>query len=109
MSERKRASAFDMPAIADKKPDDPKTKAAIEQLADDSGYTVRHAKEAASKTHRKPRRRRLAQAPRAQTVQLNIAVEEETRDRFWDLAEGAQVTNGEGFLIALMDAYESQK
>lgn len=107
MTERKRVSAFDMPTIIEKKPADNKTKEAIEQLADQSGYTVRHGK-AEAKTHRKPRRR-LAQAPRTQTVQLNISVEETTRERFWDLAEKANVTNGEGFLIALIDAYEAQK
>ncbi len=106
MSERKRVSAFDMPALAENKSTDNQTRKALDNLASQAGYNVRHASQTDSEIRPLTRKRRLAQAPRANTVQLNIAVEESTRDRFWDLAQTANVTNGEGFLSMLMDAYE---
>lgn len=110
MTERKRASAFEMPTLAENKTSNEQTDDAIRELARKERFTVRHATEEPESEKRSHiRRRRLAKTPRKSTVQLNVLVEEDTRDRFWDMAEKANVQNGEGFLIALMNAYEKSK
>lgn len=42
------------------------------------------------------------------TAKLNIATREDTRERFWRLAQVMGLTVGEEVLINLMDAYERQ-
>ncbi len=42
------------------------------------------------------------------TAQLNIALEQATRERFWALAQTMDVTSGEEILARLMDAFETR-
>ena len=106
MTSRKRASAFEMPAAtprpAREAASTPALTRKMEQLAQEEGYTVAHK----PKPAKKPGRRRLKPA-RGNAVQLNISVLEETRERFWDIAETSDTAlNGEDFLLELLDTYE---
>lgn len=107
---RERAS-LDLPDLSDFRPVPAKVEASrpeLKKTAEDSGFTTRHAAPAATPpAPAKFDARSLAKTNR--TAKLNIAVSEETRLRFWELAQGAGVSNGEDALIAFMNVYESSK
>lgn len=67
--------------------------------ATEAGFTTRHAPQNATKIDG----RSLRSTNR--TAQLNIAVHNETRDRFWTLAQATGVQTGEDFLLRLMDTF----
>lgn len=82
--------------VADKK--------VIERAAEDAGFNTRHAKQTSTKAARidgRTLRRKNKDA------QLNIAVTEATRNRFWTLAQDHDLTSGEDMLIQLLDAFEA--
>lgn len=82
----------------------------ITRVAEDVGFKIRHAaaRPPASPPEPAPRfdGRSLRRSKR--TAQLNIATREETRDRFWMLAQEMGVTSGEEVLLALMEHYRKQ-
>ena len=77
-----------------------------DRAAKEAGFTTRHAPPPAQDS--KPVSGRVdgrSLRTTNRTTQLNIAVSEETRDRFWTLAHAAGVQAGEDFLIRLMDGF----
>lgn len=83
--------------------------AELKDMAERNGFTARHAP--ASITPRATIQpsfdaRSLRRTNR--TAKLNIATTEESRQRFWMLAQRIGSTGGEEVLIAMMDALERE-
>lgn len=81
----------------------------IKEVAERAGFTARHSPQAAT-----PPKAPAAEATfdarslrrSNRTAKLNIATSEDTRRRFWELAQRMGITVGEDVLVAMMDAYE---
>ncbi len=71
--------------------------------AQETGFTTRHAPPPSTKIDGRSLRTTKRKS------QLNIAVAEETKERFWTLAQAAGVQTGEEFLIRLMDGFIGNK
>lgn len=86
-------------------PADPHT---VARVAEDAGFRTRHAatKTAVDGDAPAPFDARSLRRSR-RTAQLNIALEQDTRERFWMLAQDMGVTSGEEALVQLIEAYET--
>lgn len=86
---------------------------AIKQLAEHAGFTSRHAPAAAPQPAAAPAPAAPAFDARSlrrsnRTAKLNIATTEESRQRFWTLAQRMGSINGEDVLVAMMNALERE-
>lgn len=101
---------MDFPDLSDFEPSSTPpqaNKAEIKAVAQQSGFTARHAPQAAPTPAPAPfDARSLRRTNR--TEKLNIAVTAETRTRFWAAAQSIGSTSGEDVLIAMMDAFERE-
>lgn len=83
-------------------------RAVIEQAGKQLGFTARHAPEPKASTPQEEAPRFDARSLRRtnRTAKINIATTEETRTRFWVLAQRIGTTSGEDALAAMMDALD---
>lgn len=84
-------------------------RAEIKEVAERAGFTARHSPQAATSSKATASEvtfdaRSLRRSNR--TAKLNIATSEETRRRFWELAQRMGISAGEDVLVAMMDAFE---
>jgi hypothetical protein len=85
--------------------------AEIKEVAERAGFTARHSAQPAT-----PPKAPASVAPfdarslrrSNRTAKLNIATSEDTRRRFWELAQRMGISAGEDVLISMMDAYEHE-
>lgn len=83
-------------------------RAVIEQVGKQMGFTARHAPEPKAPAPQEEAPRFDARSLRRtnRTAKINIATTEETRNRFWMLAQRIGTTSGDEALTAMMDALE---
>lgn len=79
-------------------------KAELDQASEDAGFTTRHAPEKITKTIDARSLRRTAR-----TSKLNIALTEEARNRFWEMAQEQGVNSGADLLQLLMDNFDQKR
>ena len=90
-------------------PPPPLDKVAVDDAAAKAGFSARHATAPESVHTEAPAKfdaRSLRRSNRK--VQLNMAVSEDTKRRFWEMAQRRGMTAGEELLIAALDALERQ-
>lgn len=82
--------------------------AEVKEIAARSGFTARHAPAAPAPAATPAPAAFDARSLRRtnRSAKLNIATTEESRQRFWTLAQRVGSTVGEEVLIAMMDAFE---
>ena len=103
--------ALDLPDVSAfkpraKAPESDRTE--IKEVAERAGFTARHSPQAAPPKAPASEATFDARSLRRsnRTAKLNIATSEDTRRRFWVLAQRMGITAGEDVLVAMMDAYE---
>ena len=108
---RKRA-ALDFGDFDDFKPaSKPKPAKKIEtEIAEAEGFTSRQPKKK-SVASPKPVQSVDGRSLRAtgRNVQLNIAVKAETKNAFWEAAQGAGISRGEEFLLQMLEHWNASK
>ena len=87
----------------------------VARVSEEAGFRGRHAP---ARPERETVTPREGEQPRfdARTLrrskrkaQLNIATQQEVRDRFWAIAQELEVTSGEEVLLVLLKAYDSAR
>lgn len=99
--------SLDLPDLSEFKPRPRQTvgeKKEIEKVAKLAGFKTRHS-DAAQKEEPRIDGRTLRR--KNKSAQLNIAVSDATRNRFWILAQDHELTSGEDLLLQLMDVFET--
>lgn len=93
---RKRAG-LDFGDLDDFKPKEPKpaVKEVAKKIAQEEGFTSRQPA--------KPKIDGRSLRATGRNAQLNMAVKQETKDRFWQMAQEEGFSTGEDFLIDLMN------
>ncbi|MEO1109814.1 MAG: hypothetical protein AAFX90_18020 [Pseudomonadota bacterium] len=114
-TEPKERVDLDIPDLSEFKPRQNNSKPEVDpeevqRAADANGFKTRHAAKPASSNKAKPEPKFDARSLRRtnRTAKLNIAVTEETKTRFWTLAQDLGKTIGEEALIEMMDLAERQ-
>ena len=106
---------LDLPDLSEFKPrnkaPDPFNSDDVREAAEAAGFRTRHGAETAQPKAEQARVSFDARSLRrtGRTAKLNIATREETRERFWQLAQQMGLTIGEEVLLALMEHYEKDK
>lgn len=106
----KKRISLDLPDISDFQPraTSPGTnEGEIKKVAEQNGFTTRHAKTATGPVAPGFDARSLRRTNR--TAKLNIATTEQNRERFWSLAQRMGIRSGDSLLSAMMDVYEREK
>lgn len=107
--------ALDLPDLSDFKPRQNAPASVnsedVRQAAEAAGFKTRHGTASAAQKTEPGRPPFDARSLRrtGRTAKLNIATREETRERFWQLAQQMGLTVGEEVLITLMEHYERNK
>ena len=106
MTNRERASAFadplDLSGFEPKAGKPPVDKNAVREAANRAGFITKHAPAKAAPISGRNLRRSN------KTAQLNIAVSENTRERFWTLAQDYDCGTGEELITMLLDKFEGK-
>lgn len=87
----------------------------VARVSEEAGFRTRHDLIAAENVSTIPARhdqpkfdaRTLRRSKRK--AQLNIATQQEVRDRFWAIAQELEVTSGEEVLLVLLEAYDTTR
>ncbi|WP_432475341.1 hypothetical protein ACRRRS_21835 (plasmid) [Brucella anthropi] len=115
MTRERAALPFDLSGVQPRQATNVVPSDELERMAADAGFVTRHApapvaKRETSAPQPKPAKLKLIDGRRRRkskkTTQLNIAVEPEDKNRFWDLADKLELESGGDVLGYLLDLAE---